>query len=351
MYLTKYYTLDQISILEHSWKLLEVGHDMTYFQRYEWYKMLAGLNVNKKSKSFKNVIVEVLRDGKSVLIVPLWIVQKDFGKYNHRGIYFFARGQWSDYQNFIYDKFDPEAVNILLNDVTQKYNVRNFIFEDVPKGTKLFDYINSKYTHLESEGNVCVELNIPSDLDSYHKMLSKSVRQNIRTAFNRAEKDGVLLTFNFDDQNVNIEEFKSFREAHLGDKIMKGGTTLKSRLIYFISTKILGRGVYEFYPYTPFQHDPHAHFITCRDQNNRLCAAYCYGIDKVHNKIVLMAVATNANFYRYSPGILSIYKFVLEQMEKHGFAKVDFTRGNEIYKYSLGGVNHYNHNLTFSIEK
>lgn len=349
MYSITYHTLSDIEQLEVSWRHLEKGADMTYFQRFDWYKMLATLNNRVSHKCFETVIAEVVKENQTVIIAPLWIVKKDFGKYNQRGVYFFSRGQWSDYQNIIYADFDSQAVDELLCDVKKQYGVSNFIFEDVPTKSAFFQYINNKYTHLTNEGNVCVELHIPENLEAYHKMLSKNARQNIRTAFNRAEKDGITFSFDFDDKNVNIEEFKAFREAHLGDKIRKGGTTLKSKIVYFISTKILGRGVYSFAPYTPFQDDKSAHFITCRNQDGKLCAAYCYGIDDVHNSIVLMAVATNGEFYKYSPGILSIYMFVIEQMEKNGYARIDFTRGNEKYKFMLGGQEHYNQDLKFVI--
>ena len=37
--------------------------------------------------------------------------------------------------------------------------------------------------------------------------------------------------------------------------------------------------------------------------------------------------------------------------KENGYTKIDFTRGNEKYKYVLGGVEHYNHLLEFSIKK
>jgi hypothetical protein len=46
---------------------------------------------------------------------------------------------------------------------------------------------------------------------------------------------------------------------------------------------------------------------------------------------------------------LCIYKFVLAQMHPDGYASVDFTRGNEQYKYVLGGEPHYNQHLIFNL--
>jgi hypothetical protein len=36
-------------------------------------------------------------------------------------------------------------------------------------------------------------------------------------------------------------------------------------------------------------------------------------------------------------------------MEQGGYSSVDFTRGNEKYKYVLGGEEHYNQNLIFNL--
>lgn len=350
MYTISYYSLQEIEEIKENWLRLEKGSEMTYFQRYDWYNMIAKLNQGTKHRHFYIILSVAKRDDHTVLIAPLWIVTKDFGKYNHKGIYFFGRAQWSDYLNFIYDKFDANALEQLMVSVSNKYGVPNYILEDIPINTSSFQYLNNKYTHLTEKGNTCVELFIPNNLEEYHKMLSKNARQNIRTAQNRSIKDGIEFKYNFDDKDVDISAFTKYRDLRLVDKVRECGTSLKSRLIYFISTKILGRGKYKFVPYTPFENDHSSHFLTCKDQAGNLCAAFCYGIDRIHNQIVLMAVSTNPDYYKYSPGILTIYNFVIEQMNKdNGFAKIDFTRGKEKYKYVLGGVEHYNQLLEFSI--
>ena len=349
MYTIIYYPISKISSLENCWRMLEKGKDMTFFQHYEWYHMLASKNSSIKHPCFEIVIAEVKKEESTILIAPLWIVKKNFAKFNKKGVYIFRRAQWSDYLIFVYKHFEPSAVDELLDNIKQKFGVSNFKFEDIPTYTGLFQYLNARYTHIEDIGSVCVELCIPDNIESYKKMLSKKSRQNIRTAFNRAEKDGVQFTFNFDDKDIDISAFDDYRKIRLNNKVKTGRETIKGKLIYFISTKILRRGLFNFAEYTPYSDVKNSHFITCKDQNGILCASFCYGIDKYHNKIVLMAVSTNPDYYKYSPGILSIYKFVIEQIEQNGFSSVDFTRGNERYKYVLGGHEHYNQNLEFSI--
>lgn len=349
MYTISYYTLSQIEELEIVWHRLEQGADMTYFQRYDWYNMLAKLNRNTTHRHFEITLATASENGNTILIAPLWIVTKNFGKYNHKGIYFFGRSQWSDYLNFIYDKFDAQALKHVLVSVSKKYKVNNYILEDIPAKTLSFQYLNNQYTCLDEKGCTCVELYIPDSLEEYHKMLSKNARQNIRTALNRSVKDGVEFVFNFDDNEVDVSTFAKYRNIRLENKVRECGASFKSKLIYFLSTKLLGRGKYKFAPYTPFENDSSSHYITCKDQYGNLCAAFCYGIDNVHNQIVLMAVSTNPEYYKYSPGILAIYNFVIEQIQKKEYSKIDFTRGNEKYKYVLGGVEHYNQLLDFTL--
>ena len=179
-------------------------------------------------------------------------------------------------------------------------------------------------------------------------MLSKNSRQNIRTAFNRAKTDGVSFVFNFDDNVVDLDEFEKYRNIRLLDKNQSHQGVI-SRLKGFISSKILRRGYYKFPDYNPFTHDGDSKFMTIKSNEGELCAAFNYGLDKEHSQIVLMAVSTNPKFYKYSPGILVLYEYILKEIENKGIQLIDFTRGNERYKYVLGGKEHYNVKLVFEV--
>ena len=54
-----------------------------------------------------------------------------------------------------------------------------------------------------------------------------------------------------------------------------------------------------------------------------------------------MAVGTDESFARYSPGMLLMLEFIKEQISLKEMNVVDFTRGNEFYKYALGGKDHF----------
>lgn len=348
MYSIDFISLESFSILEHDWDLLQRGKDMTYFQQYVWYKILAELNKEIKNKNIEYCFARVKKEGKTNLIAPLWIVKNTFAKFNKKGVYIFGRAQWSDYLNFIYDEFDSASLDFLFNQIKKKYGISNYILEDIRQNSDLAQYIINKFHLKNIEQSICVGLNIPDSEDEYKMMLSKSAKQNIRTAFNRAKTDGISFIFDFDDKSVNLDEFERFRNIRLLDKNQYHQNII-SRLQCFISSKILRRGYYKFPEYTPYRHDINSKFLTIKSTEGELCAAFNYGLDKARSQIVLMAVSTNPKYYKYSPGILVLYEYIINEINYRDIKSIDFTRGNERYKYVLGGKEHYNVKLEFDI--
>lgn len=53
------------------------------------------------------------------------------------------------------------------------------------------------------------------------------------------------------------------------------------------------------------------------------------------NSLVVMCAGVNPKFARYSPGLLSMYNQIKIFLEEQHLDSIDFTRGNEKYKYDL----------------
>lgn len=345
-YRIEYLQPANINKIEAEWHSLTEGDEMTYFQSFEWYKMLFEINQVFDNNNF-SVRIVVVSDNLSnvVMIAPLWIVTKTFAKFNKKGAYIFGGNQWSDYLNLIYKRFEPTAFEALLASVKEKYHITQFYFEELPGTTSLYHYLSDNYHIGAARKTDCVELTLPESTEAYHKLLSKSSRQNIRTAGNRAERDNIIFSINYDDKEIDRDFYAQLRSSRLDTKRLN--YSLKQNLIFFISQKILRRGKYTFAPYSPFYDDKNAKFLTVRDANGVLCAAFCYGIDAT-NRIAVMSACTNPDFYKYSPGILGMYDFINHLIEHTEIKSVDFTRGTERYKYALGGKEHYN--FSFSID-
>lgn len=333
-YVTEYYDIENFSILEATWKELEKGQDMTSFQSYHWYKMLNDCYVPKDCPNYFSIYALVKRDNEAILIAPLWIVKKTFKIVNKKGVYFLGREGWSDYLNFIYKDFDEDAMQFLLKDIAIKYNVSTYVFSELKENVQSYKFFNSKMKLKKRNKRTCVALTLPSTIEEYNKLLSKNARQNIRTAHNRLKKDGLEVHFVYDDKDVDKETCRNIREQRFIEKFKH---VSKLRLM---KHKLMYRLTFHFRPYLPFMCYDGGHFLTTYI-NGELCSFFYYLIDDIHHQILIIAAGVNLEYSRYSPGIISLNSFINEIIKSHDIDIIDFTRGNEPYKYAVGGRDHY----------
>ena len=332
---------EQFHRLENDWRRLETGKDMTYFQLYDWYKMLIGLQ-QKDNWAHEIVFCSVIDGyGNTIMIAPLWIVKKFFGKREKKGVYLFGRRGWNDYCNFIYNSFCGEALMALFKAIKKNYNISRYVFENLIVNTSLYNFLRDKYTLINVKKQINVAVNLPEDKDSYLKLLSKHSKQNIRTAQNRALKDGIEYVIIEDDTSMSVEEFQHYREIRVDkkNKLTHGNLwhQIRNRLSLIVR--------YRFPKYTPMENDKNCHYLSCRTISKELMGAFCYGIDLYRKEIFIMAVSLNIKYQRYSPCILAAYQYIVSHLEDPEIRAVNFTRGNEKYKYVLGGTNHYSNSF------
>ena len=88
--------------------------------------------------------------------------------------------------------------------------------------------------------------------------------------------------------------------------------------------------------------------MTAYDEQGHLCAWFNYIVDISRKTILVISAGTNDDFARYSPGILLMHEFIHHAIEE-GLKVVDFTRGDERYKFVLGGKPHDNFDVEFMI--
>lgn len=282
--------------------------------------------------------------GKLQLICPLWIIFKTTNLVNKPGVYLLGRRGWSDYLNVVYDDCPSEAFKVIFDYVTDNWQIRKFCLEQLKEHTRFYQYVSSSFNIDKDFITTCVNLFIPENNEAYNKLLSKNSRQNIRTAHNRLVKDGLNIRFNFMDK-PNLEICKRMRAKRVVKK-----NRAKSLVDWLRKKKreIKARMEIDFPSYLPFYADEESHFMSAYI-NDELAAFFNYATDVNHSEILLMAVGTNEKYIRYSPGVLLIYEYVNSQIKSQIIKNLDFTRGNEPYKYHLGGCNHMIHSVEFSI--
>jgi len=342
-YSIKYIPAKDLELIQTEWRELETGEEMTLFQSYEWYVILLKYYIPEDTHHFESVFAIVEADGKPIMIAPLWIIKKSFRILNKKGIYLIGRYSFSDYLNFVYRHFDSKAFDFLVRELRQKYDTSLFTFEDLRESTSIYQHIVNSYNILENKEFPCVTLQLPPSLEEYHKMLSKNSRQNLRTASNRLQKDGKTLIFNDDDQQVDRQECIKLREEKLSVKYADFS------LFWKYKYRIINRLRYTFPFFTPITHYTNSKVMTAYDEEGKLRAFFNYGYDPGNKAIRIMAAGTDLDFARYSPGMLLMHQFILKSIQGGKLQVIDFTRGDEKYKFALGGELCLNHSVKFSI--
>lgn len=347
-YTTSIYTSQELPHLKTAWEYLATGVDMTYFQTYQWHEMLLRF-LPPPSKVYESVLILVKEDNAPVLIAPFWIVKKTFKLINRKGCYFWGRQGWSDYLNFIYHDFCPEAIDYLFSFIESEYGITAYFLEQFKENVESYQYFKKNYQISKEYSRTCVKLDIGHlNEDEYWKSLTKSVRQNIRTAINRCEKDNIQLNIQMDDIDIVLQDCVDMREKRV---LVKAKRKQTMPTIEKIKRKIYSWLVFKFPSYLAISEDPNAHFLSVYD-GSRLCAFFQYGIDERHREIIVMSAGVDPNYTRYSPGILAIYNYVLGQLrEDHKIDIIDFTRGDEKYKYDVGGRSHFIRSIRFDFHE
>lgn len=331
----------KLSCVEAEWRRLECGKDMTYFQSYDWNCMLKNYLITD-NKSIENIIA-IVRDTqmKAVMIAPIMVIKKTNNVINKKGFYFVGMGGWSDYLNCIYLKFDSCAFEVLLSKLEFFYKIKTFYLNQIMEGTSLYCYLR-KFKKLKKDlKGTCVRLCLPDTVEEYMHKLSKKTRQNIRTAYNRLRTDGFDYMLNFHDSNPNLSECNRIRSERVIEKKYCSNVLKRWLLRVYSHLKL------KYPDYLPFYSDVHRRIMTfC--SCGKLRSFFNYGYSHHLHTIYVMAVGTDNAFGRYSPGILLMHAFICDAIEKKELKYVDFTRGNERYKYDLGGEDHYIHSVIFT---
>lgn len=335
------YGFSQLEAIRTEWQSLQSGQEMTYFQSYDWTLLQRRFFIHKPSCYEARIYVVHDQHGTALLIAPFLIIKKRYNIYNEPSVYLLAHRDWSDYANFIYIKFDPAAAQLVLKRVVDDFGGLPFCFEKVRQDTSLYTFLSESFQIGSDTPTVCVAATLPSFESDMKALFSKGTRQNIRTAYNRLRSDGHTIRCVFDDMQIPRETCLRLYETRIDSRTDHWFLKLKLR----IANDILS---YHFMRHNPIVDDRNSHILSIYI-DGELGAFFNYGINPDGQSIVMMSAGMDVRYKRYSLGILALYEFYQYLIAETHIRIVDFTRGNEPYKYAVGGVEHYIHQLTFSL--
>ncbi len=334
-YTVKEFKPSDLASIKDIWTSLETGDEMTYFQGYSW-NLLVARKLPEDTRAYRSVYFIVYDNEKPIMIAPLFLILHRVRFINKKGCYLLGRHGWSDYLNLIYKEFDRNGFEYLTRYIKEKYNISDYYLEQLPETSTTYSLL--KDGSQEDNTTVCVKLEMPNTENEYNGKLSKHARQNLRTARNRLAKSNIEYTIKYDDADADKAVCMSLRDARLP---AKKHITFVNHIIGIIKTFLS----IKFPGYVPIDQYDEGKFLTIYNDKNELMAFFFYVHDISHSTILVLTAGTSIEYSWYSPGMVCMYDFILNHISQNDVRYIDFTRGDEPYKYALGGYDHYIHNI------
>lgn len=243
------------------------------------------------------------------------------------------------YCDLIYGPDTTDAqFDAVIDALKDHYSGYSLLFNKVNEGSDLCAYLLRRIA--SSAQNECVCVSLGADYDAYYQSLSKHARQNIRTAFNRMNRDGK----NYDFQVIQGSDRLTKRQ--------------KDDIICIYCARMHDKFGNEVLPY-PVMYAAQRYFNPIVRSLNNLdnqfhallyidgeLAAFLSGLcNSDRSRIVVPRLSMNGKFDFYDPGIVLLKETAGYLCQNHPHTKLDLSRGNEKYKYTMGGKPHFNHSF------
>lgn len=225
---------------------------------------------------------------------------------------------------------DDEKVFKCLNFIAESFN-QDLEFFNVTPSTRLFalsrKYNSFKITAEHSGASIDFSKFDSGDkYNSYFRSLSKSARQNIRTAYNRMKADKIVIDFGVSENRKDkklLSRSKKLYAKRYAEKNGRKKFSLKKLFIKFYN------------PIETICYNSEKSFHAYLKINKKL-VAYLAGFCQ-NDSVIVPRLAYDSTYSRYSPGILLINELAKWISENGNINVLDLGYGNEPYKYVMGG--------------
>lgn len=329
--------------VKSSWKRLEEnsGAEASAYQSYYVNAVVKKrLPVYGLKERYGARYLELLEDGKPVLILPVC-------KYRGRNEYC-SIGKFNGFQVYdcIYSReMTIEKMQQCMEFILKTLHLDRLVLYNVPEYSVLYQAVNSRKVFcdgysISTGSNDNVTIDTENDYDLWHSKLSKSTRQNIRTAYNRMNTDGVQLRVEI----LRGERIKRKTLDHLIDLYCK-----RHEERYDVATSA-GKMLYLKYLdfSTACLRSYRDNFCAMVYMNGQLAAFMSGLVEKQGRSVVIPRLSIEDQFSRYSPGVVLINETVKWLASDTGIRFLDLSKGAEGYKLSMGGQMYDTHSIEFA---
>lgn len=314
-----------IFTLRRQWLQLEKEGSFSVYQSYFVQRAIAlRLPIYAISQKYKPLYVEIIEDGKTVLIAPLCKSCKD----NRWGII----GQFNGLQlyDFIYGSdVTIEQMQKYLKFLCEQLKCVRLDIETMPETSVV-------YQAFQASGNVSdiypsnnVNISFTKTYEEYYSVLSKNMRQNIRTAYNRLNKDNCEF------------EFKCYLGTPISRKLLNNLIDVycdRHTNRYEITTSILKKYYLKYFDFSTWCQQYYNNNLYAVIFINGEVAAFLSGlIDKKTDEAIIPRLSIKEEFGKYSPGIVLINEVVQYFINNNVVRNLNLSKGDEKYKIAMGG--------------
>lgn len=283
--------------------------------------------------------IEVIENGKTRLIVPVckyWAENNycSLGKFNGFQVYDVICAQNTTKDDFF------RYFSAILN----KLQPGNLTFHNVPKNSLLYCCVRDDlfkelgYICTASENeNVCIHTN--GQYDVWYNNLSKSTRQNIRTAYNRMKADDIHMSYEiFHGQRLTRKQLDRVIDLYCSRHAMR----------YDVQTSPVKKLYLKYFDFSTTCLQKHKDNFSAIVYMNGEIAAFMAGlVEKKGSSVIIPRLSISDSFSRYSPGVVLINETIKVLTEEKNIGNLDLSKGAEGYKKAMGGDVYCTFNIDF----
>lgn len=204
----------------------------------------------------------------------------------------------------------------------------------VDERSRVYSLISSPFFKVDFSRVSNAEIKFGDDFESYFKVLSKSVRQNIRTAYNRSRNDGFQIETKIywggDSRFPKNEIIDLYCRRHEQKYNVKNSYLRR----WFLVNQNFATRMYRF----------SSNAITICICFNGEIAGFLSGLYH-KDRLVVPRLSIDESFGKYSPGVLLICEAIKFCIKETPIRVLDLSQGKENYKYQLGAVEHFSYNF------
>jgi len=243
----------------------------------------------------------------------------------------------------LFHELTERDANEVLDYIFSTFKVERILLENINTDSDFYRIftaaLQSRNLKFTEEKTTCVSVPI-STYDEWRSSLSKSTRQNLRTAYNRLVSDGLEYSFKEYYGALSWKKLSLILRMNLDREITKNRFNLSpfQYAVRYLKSFSNPRAIL-----LRKRKEAYVSLIYIEDQPAAFCAGFLS-----NGRFIIPYLKYTDKYARYTPGGLLIDNTInaLTKNKAYDLFSFDLCYGNEQYKYTYGGKEYYLSRLT-----